>query len=544
MMQQSGERMASKSVDISGVSILAPLDEGYQSILSKEAVGFVAALCQRYTSEVHALLARRSERQAFFDQGGLPDFLPETEHVRNSDWRVAPIPEDLQDRRVEITGPVDRKMIINALNANVKCFMADFEDSLSPTWNNIVKGQINLRDAVNRSIDFVSEQGKAYCLQDHPAVLICRPRGWHLFEKHITVDGRQVPGALMDFGLYVFHNAQALLDQGSGPYFYLPKLQSHLEARLWNEIMDFSEQYLGLEHGVIKATILIETLPAVFEMNEILYEMRDHIVALNCGRWDYIFSYIKTLREHGDRIQPDRTLVGMDKPFLDAYSRLLVKTCHRRGALAMGGMAAFIPIKGDEGKNAEALSRVRMDKEREASNGHDGTWVAHPGLAGIAMEVFDHYIGEGKKNQLAVLRESDTPISAEDLLAVSDGDVTEVGLRSNIRVAVRYIEAWLRGQGCVPLYNLMEDAATAEISRTQIWQWIHHKGITLENEREVDSALFRQLLDEELNNIKGEVGEEAFSKGKFSEASRIMDQITTAPECVEFLTLVGYDYIP
>ena len=543
-MQQSGERMASKSVDISGVSILAPLDEGYQSILSKEAVGFVAALCQRYTSEVHALLARRSERQAFFDQGGLPDFLPETEHVRNSDWRVAPIPEDLQDRRVEITGPVDRKMIINALNANVKCFMADFEDSLSPTWNNIVKGQINLRDAVNRSIDFVSEQGKAYCLQDHPAVLICRPRGWHLFEKHITVDGRQVPGALMDFGLYVFHNAQALLDQGSGPYFYLPKLQSHLEARLWNEIMDFSEQYLGLEHGVIKATILIETLPAVFEMNEILYEMRDHIVALNCGRWDYIFSYIKTLREHGDRIQPDRTLVGMDKPFLDAYSRLLVKTCHRRGALAMGGMAAFIPIKGDEGKNAEALSRVRMDKEREASNGHDGTWVAHPGLAGIAMEVFDHYIGEGKKNQLAVLRESDTPISAEDLLAVSDGDVTEVGLRSNIRVAVRYIEAWLRGQGCVPLYNLMEDAATAEISRTQIWQWIHHKGITLENEREVDSALFRQLLDEELNNIKGEVGEEAFSKGKFSEASRIMDQITTAPECVEFLTLVGYDYIP
>ena len=543
-MQQSGERMASKSVDISGVSILAPLDEGYQSILSKEAVGFVAALCQRYTSEVHALLARRSERQAFFDQGGLPDFLPETEHVRNSDWRVAPIPEDLQDRRVEITGPVDRKMIINALNANVKCFMADFEDSLSPTWNNIVQGQINLRDAVNRSIDFVSEQGKAYCLQDHPAVLICRPRGWHLFEKHITVDGRQVPGALMDFGLYVFHNAQALLDQGSGPYFYLPKLQSHLEARLWNEIMDFSEQYLGLEHGVIKATILIETLPAVFEMNEILYEMRDHIVALNCGRWDYIFSYIKTLRKHSDRIQPDRTLVGMDKPFLDAYSRLLIKTCHRRGALAMGGMAAFIPIKGDEGKNAEALSRVRMDKEREASNGHDGTWVAHPGLAGIAMEVFDHYIGEGKKNQLAVLRESDTPISAEDLLAVSDGDVTEVGLRSNIRVAVRYIEAWLRGQGCVPLYNLMEDAATAEISRTQIWQWIHHKGITLENEREVDSALFRQLLDEELNNIKGEVGEETFSKGKFSEASKIMDQITTAPECVDFLTLVGYDYIP
>ena len=524
------------------VAILGPMTPAYQEILTEDALEFVAELVARYGPERDRLLERRRERQKAFDSGALPDFLPETEAIRNGDWKVAPIPADLQDRRVEITGPVDRKMIINALNAPVKCFMACFEDALSPTWDNVIQGQVNMRDAVEGSISFANPDGKVYRLADKTAVLIARPRGWHLPEKHITLDGRPIPGALLDFGLYLFHNARRLIANGTGPYYYLPKMESHLEARLWAQVMDHSEDRFDLPRGAIKATVLIETLPAVFEMDEILYEMRDHIVALNCGRWDYIFSYIKTLKNHADRVLPDRSVVSMDKPFLDAYSRLLIKTCHKRGALAMGGMAAFIPVK-DPGQNEIALAKVRADKEREARNGHDGTWIAHPGLAGVATEVFNQYIGPGRLNQLHVLREEDAPITARDLLEPSEGAATEAGMRANIRVAVQYIEAWISGRGAVPIYNLMEDAATAEISRTQIWQWIRH-GIRLDNGEAVTASLFRRMLAEELEVVRKEVGEEAYINGRFNEAAEIMDRITTADECVDFLTLAAYDYLP
>jgi malate synthase len=524
------------------IAILGPMTPEYQSVLTAEALEFIAELVARYAPERGRLMARRRERQVAFDGGALPDFLPETAAIRAGDWTVAPIPADLQDRRVEITGPVDRKMIINALNAPVKCFMACLEDALSPTWDNVIQGQINLKDAVAGTISFSNPDGKTYRLSDKTAVLIARPRGWHLPEKHITLNGQIVPAALVDFGLYFFHNARDLIAKGTGPYYYLPKLESHLEARLWAQVMDFSEDQFGLARGTIKATILIETLPAVFEMDEILYEMRDHIVALNCGRWDYIFSYIKTLKNHSDRVLPDRGVVSMDKPFLDAYSRLLIKTCHKRGALAMGGMAAFIPVK-DPGQNEIALAKVRADKEREARNGHDGTWIAHPGLAGVATEVFDKYIGPNRLNQLHVLRDNDAPITARDLLQPCEGAATEAGLRGNIRVAVQYIEAWISGRGAVPIYNLMEDAATAEISRTQIWQWIRH-GIHLDSGETVTAALFRRLLAEELEVVRKEVGEDAYISGRFNEAAQIMDRITTADECVDFLTLAAYDYLP
>lgn len=524
------------------IAILGPMQPAYQAILTDEALSFVAELVARFGPERDRLLARRRERQKAFDAGALPDFLPETAAIRAGDWRVAPIPADLQDRRVEITGPVDRKMVINALNAPVKCFMACFEDALSPTWDNVVQGQVNMRDAVAGSISFANPDGKEYRLADKTAVLIARPRGWHLPEKHVTLNGQPIPGALLDFGLYFFHNARALIAKGTGPYYYLPKMESHLEARLWSQVMDYAEDRFELPRGTIKATVLIETLPAVFEMDEILFEMREHIVALNCGRWDYIFSYIKTLKNHPDRVLPDRGSVSMDKPFLDAYSRLLIKTCHKRGALAMGGMAAFIPVK-DPGQNEIALAKVRADKEREARNGHDGTWIAHPGLAGVATEVFNQHIGPGRLNQLHVLREADAPVTASDLLQPSEGAATEAGMRGNIRVAVQYIEAWISGRGAVPIYNLMEDAATAEISRTQIWQWIRH-GIRLDSEEAVTAALFRRLMAEELEVIRKEVGDETYTKGRFEEAARIMDQITTADECVDFLTLAAYDYLP
>jgi malate synthase len=514
----------------------------YASIYTDEANNFVATLAEEFAPRVRALLDARKERQAEIDAGKLPDFLPETKDIREGDWRILGVPDDLQDRRVEITGPVDRKMIINALNANVKVFMADFEDSLSPTWEKVAQGQINMRDAVNGTISLDDpKSGKHYELNEDPAVLICRARGLHLPEKHIHLYDQEIPGGLIDFGYYFFHNFRALTAKGSAPYFYIPKLQSHKEARWWADVMDKAEDLVGLERGTVKATVLIETLPAVFEMDEILHEFRDHIVALNCGRWDYIFSYIKTLKNFPDRVLPDRQAVTMNTPFLSAYSRLLIKTCHKRGALAMGGMAAFIPAKDPEA-NAAVLKRVVGDKTLEAQNGHDGTWVAHPGLADTAMAVLDEYIGEGNVNQMSVSRADDAEVTAAELLEPCEGDRTEEGMRANLRIAVQYIEAWIQGNGCVPIYGLMEDAATAEISRSSIWQWIHH-GKDLSNGKKITVELFREFMNEEMETIKGELGEERFNAGRFDEAAKIMDRFTTSEELVDFLTVPAYDYL-
>ncbi|WP_033568890.1 malate synthase A [Dickeya undicola] len=514
--------------------------EAERQVLTAETVDFLTALVSRFTPQRNRLLAERQAVQARIDNGELPDFISEMNSIKNSDWKIRGIPADLQDRRVEITGPVERKMVINALNANVKVFMADFEDSLAPGWSKVVEGQINLRDAVRGTISYTSEAGKIYQLKPNPAVLICRVRGLHLPEKHVLWNDEAIPGSLFDFALYFFHNYRQLLEKGSGPYFYLPKTQSWKEAAWWSEVFSYTEERFGLARGTIKATILIETLPAVFQMDEILYHLRDHIVGLNCGRWDYIFSYIKTLKNHPDRVLPDRQSVTMDKPFLNAYSRLLIKTCHRRGAFAMGGMAAFIPSKDAE-RNAWVQEKVRQDKELEARNGHDGTWIAHPGLADTVMPVFDRLLGD-RPNQLDMLREDDAPISAEELLAPCPGERTEAGMRANIRVAVQYIEAWISGNGCVPIYGLMEDAATAEISRTSIWQWIHH-GKTLSDGRVVTKALFRQMLVEEMQVIRGELGEARFDGGRFDDAARLMERITTQDALIDFLTLPGYDLL-
>ncbi|KNC92308.1 malate synthase A [Trabulsiella odontotermitis] len=515
--------------------------EQEEQILTPEAVEFLTELVTRFTAKRNALLAARVKQQQEIDAGVLPDFISETNSIRESEWTIRGIPDDLLDRRVEITGPVERKMVINALNANVKVFMADFEDSLAPNWEKVIDGQINLRDAVNGTISYTNENGKIYQLKPDPAVLICRVRGLHLPEKHVTWRGEAIPGSLFDFALYFFHNYKALLAKGSGPYFYLPKTQAWQEAAWWSEVFCYTEDRFDLPRGTIKATLLIETLPAVFQMDEILHALRDHIVGLNCGRWDYIFSYIKTLKNHPDRVLPDRQVVTMDKPFLSAYSRLLIKTCHRRGAFAMGGMAAFIPSK-DEERNAQVLKKVRADKELEAKNGHDGTWVAHPGLADTVMDVFDSMLGDNP-NQLFVTRETDAPITAEQLLAPCDGERTEEGMRTNIRVAVQYIEAWISGNGCVPIYGLMEDAATAEISRTSIWQWIHHEK-TLSNGKPVTKSLFRQMLQEEMRVIQEELGEERYSGGRFEDAARLMEEITTSDELIDFLTLPGYRLLP
>ncbi|MCL2891592.1 malate synthase A [Brenneria tiliae] len=508
-----------------------------REILNDEAIGFLTELVERFTARRNRLLADRQAQQEKIDNGLLPDFLAETASIRESEWKIRAIPDDLSDRRVEITGPVERKMVINALNANVKVFMADFEDSLSPGWDKVIDGQMNLRDAVTGTISYTSEAGKIYQLKPDPAVLICRVRGLHLPEKHVTWQREGIPASLFDFALYFFHNHQALLAKGSGPYFYLPKMQSWQEAAWWSEVFCHTEDRFDLPRGTIKATVLIETLPAVFQMDEILYALRDHIVGLNCGRWDYIFSYIKTLKNHPDRVLPDRQSVTMDKPFLGAYSRLLIKTCHRRGAFAMGGMAAFIPSK-DPQRNDWVLDKVRKDKELEAGNGHDGTWIAHPGLADAVMEIFDRALQAGK-NQLEVTREEDAPVTAAQLLEPCPGERTEAGMRANIRVAVQYIEAWISGNGCVPIYGLMEDAATAEISRTSIWQWIRH-GKTLSDGRPVTKALFRQMLAEEMLVIQDELGEADFSGGRFDEAARLMEKITTQDELIDFLTLPGY----
>jgi len=511
-----------------------------KQILTAEAQNFLSDLVTRFTPQRNALLAQRIVIQKEIDNGKLPDFLADTQSIKKQEWKIRGIPDDLLDRRVEITGPVERKMVINALNANVKVFMADFEDSLAPSWEKVIEGQINLHDAVNRTISYTNENGKLYQLKADPAVLICRVRGLHLPEKHVLWEGKPIPGALFDFALYFYHNYQQLLKSGSGPYFYLPKLQAYQEAAWWSEVFSFTEDSFNLPRGTIKATVLIETLPAVFQMDEILYHMRDHIVGLNCGRWDYIFSYIKTLKNHADRVLPDRQSVTMDKPFLNAYSRLLIKTCHRRGAFAMGGMAAFIPSK-DVQQNEIVLQKVQADKELEARNGHDGTWVAHPGLADTVMAVFDKALGS-RQNQLDVMREKDAAITANELLEPCPGERTENGMRANIRVALQYIEAWICGNGCVPIYGLMEDAATAEISRTSIWQWIRHQK-TLSDGQKVTKELFNRLLEEEFNVVKQELGEARFNSGRFAEAAKLMQRITTQDELIDFLTLPGYELL-
>ncbi len=512
-------------------------DPQFDSVLTAPALAFVTELVERFGPRVQQLLAARDQRQARIDAGELPDFLPETRAVRDGDWKVAPIPADLLDRRVEITGPTDRKMIINALNSGAKVFMADCEDSLSPGWDNVVRGQANLRDAVARRIDFTSPEGKAYRLSEKPAVLFVRPRGWHLFEKHLSLGGQPVPGAFVDFGLYLFHNHEALKSRGTGPYFYLPKLEGHREARLWAEVFDFAERRLGIAHGTIKCTVLIETILAAFEMDEILYELRDYIVALNCGRWDYIFSFIKKFARRPDFVLPDRQQVTMTTHFLRSYSLLCIQTCHKRGAMAMGGMAAQIPIKNDPAANDAAIAKVRADKEREAGDGHDGTWVAHPGLVPVAMEVFDRLMPT--PNQVTRLRD-DVRIVAADLLKIPAGTITEAGLRNNVSVALQYLAAWLSGNGCVPIYNLMEDAATAEISRAQVWQWIRHPAGVLDDGRKVTASMFRDLLAAEQKRLAAELGEDAWTRGNFKRAGQLLDEITTSEEFATFLTLAAY----
>lgn len=523
-----------------GVAISGAMDARFDEILTPEALAFVAGLQRSFNTRRKALLAARAERQKRFDAGEVPGFLAETKAVRDGDWTIAPLPADLLDRRVEITGPTDRKMVINALNSGAKVFMTDFEDANSPTWANCIEGQINLRDRWAGRIDFTDPStGKAYTLKSGPAVLIVRPRGWHLDEAHVTVDGEAMSGSLFDFGLYLFHNAKVQLAAGTGPYFYLPKLESHLEARLWNDVFVAAQEGLGLPRGTIKATVLIETLPAAFEMHEILHELREHVAGLNCGRWDYIFSFIKKLAKNPAYVLPDRSQVIMGEAFLRAYSLLLIQTCHRRGAFAMGGMAAQIPVKNDPAANEAAFAKVRADKEREASDGHDGTWVAHPDLVPVAMEVFDRLMPQ--PNQLDKLR-PDVAIDRADLLKVHRGTRTEQGVRDNIRVGVLYLEAWLRGRGAVPIYNLMEDAATAEISRAQIWQFVKY-GVTLEGGITVTPAWFETVFEQEMERVKREVGEAAFAGGRFPEAVALFKTLSLAPEFEEFLTLPAYRLI-
>ncbi|RUO31265.1 malate synthase A [Aliidiomarina soli] len=518
-----------------------PATAASEQIFTASAVEFLNQLATHFAGEIPPLLAQREADQARYDKGELPDFDPATAAVRDSDWRVAEIPRDLQKRRLEITGPVDRKMVINALNADVDVFMADFEDAQSPTWDGLIDGQLNLRDANRGEISFEdTAKGKRYQLNENPALLIARVRGLHLPEKHILHQGKPLPGALLDFAMYVFHNHQQRLANGSGVYFYLPKLQHSREAAWWSKVFTFTEDYFELKRGTIRATVLIETLPAVFQMHEILHALKEHIVALNCGRWDYIFSYIKTLRAHADRVLPDRQVVSMDKPFLNAYSRLLIQTCHKRGALAMGGMAAFIPSK-DEAENERILAKVKADKEQEFGNGHDGTWIAHPGLATTVKEVYQRYLGDSD-NQLQVLRENDTDIDQALLLQPCEGERTEQGMRANIRVSVQYIAAWISGKGCVPIYGLMEDAATAEISRTSIWQWITHAQL-LSDGRTVTRELFESMLAEEAEVVRNEVGETRWEAENFAPAVELFARLTVADQLDDFLTLPGYQLL-
>jgi len=519
--------------------VLGRITPQFAEILTPKALAFVAELHRQFDARRQELLARRAKRQKLFDDHALPDFLAETRKIRESDWQIAPQPRDLLDRRVEITGPTDRKMVINALNCGASTFMADFEDANCPTWFNMIDGQINLRDAVRRTIT-LEQGGKSYKLNDKTAVLIVRPRGWHLDEKHVTVDGRPVAGGIFDFALYFFHNAKELMARGSGPYFYLPKLESHLEARLWNEIFVVAQEFLGLPKGTIKATCLIETVVAAFEMDEILWELKDHSAGLNIGRWDYIFSCIKKFRSNRDFCLADRAQVTMTAPFIRSYALLLVKTCHRRGAPAMGGMAAQIPIKNDPAANEAALEKVRQDKLREVTDGCDGTWVAHPALVPIAKEVFDKHMPQ--PNQYGKQR-PDVSVAAMDLLDFKpSAPITEAGLRNNISVGIQYLGAWLAGNGCVPVFNLMEDAATAEISRSQIWQWIRSPKGVLDDGRKVTVELVDRLLQEELPKVKACLGEDAWKAGRYEESAKLFAQITEG-DYVEFLTLPAYAQI-
>jgi malate synthase len=522
------------------VEFLARNDERARQILTSEALAFIVELERKFGDRRHELLQARVLRQRRLDAGERPSFLKETEQVRNGNWRVAPLPADLIDRRVEITGPVDRKMIINALNSGASVFMADFEDSNTPTWANLIEGHHNLRDAIRRTINYEDPKtGKAYKLNERVAVLIVRPRGWHLPEKHLLVDGRPMSGSLFDFGLFFWHNAKELLQRGSGPYFYLPKMESHLEARLWNDVFLHAQEALGLPLGSIKATVLIETVLASFEMDEILYELREHSAGLNCGRWDYIFSFIKKFSGDRSAIFPDRALVTMTTHFMRSYSKLLIKTCHRREVHGIGGMAAYIPIKNDAAANTRAMDQVRADKEREVTDGHDGTWVAHPGLVPLAKEVFDN--GMPGPNQI-VRKLEDVTINAEDLLAPVTGAITEAGVRQNVAVGIGYLESWLRGTGCVPLFNLMEDAATAEISRAQLWQWIHHRA-KLNDGLLIDAGLFERVVKEELDRFLGSTEYSGSNNQKYREAADLLQKLVLSDTFVEFLTLPAYDLL-
>ncbi len=528
-----------------GVTLEAPVKDKFEDILTPDALEFLADLTRRFRGRRDELLETRKETQARLDAGEQLDFRPETKDVRESDWTVDPVPEDLRDRRVEITGPSSQKnMVVNAFNSGAKVYMTDFEDSDSPTWNNVLQGQLNLYNAIRNQIDFTSD-GKEYSLDapvgsDRVATLMVRPRGLHLDEKHIHVDGEPVPGSFVDFGLYFFHNSERLLEQGTGPYFYIPKLEHHEEAGLWNDIFNFAQDELGIDRGTIKATVLIETITAVFEMHEILHELQEHSAGLNCGRWDYIFSFIKKFRNQSHVLIPNRDQVTMTVPCMRAYAQLAIKTCHRRGVHSMGGMASQIPVKDNPQLNEENMNKVRADKEREASDGHDGTWVAHPALVDVAMEVFDEHMPEA--NQIERKRE-DVEVSAEDLLEVPEGTITEEGLRTNVHVGLQYLGAWLAGNGCVPIDHNMEDAATAEISRTQVWHWIHHPRGVLEDGREVTKDLFRTVLEEEHEKVREKLGERLYATGEFEQAEQLFEELSVSDEFVEFLTLPGYEYL-
>ncbi len=529
---------------LEGIQFKGHLKPEYQSILTPEAQAFLIKLHRTFNERRQALLKKRAERQRMLDDGIMPDFLPETVEIRRDpSWRVASIPNDLQKRWVEITGPTERKMMINALNSGADIFLADFEDALSPTWSNVVEGQINLIDAIDRTISFTSPEGKEYALKGKTAVLIVRPRGWHLNEKHVIIDDEQMSGSLFDFGLYFFHNAKRLLKAGSGPYFYLPKIENHLEARLWNDVFLMAQEALGVPRGTIRATVLIETILAVFEMDEILFELKEHSAGLNAGRWDYLFSIIKKFRNQEGFVFPDRAQLTMTVPFMRAYTELLVKTCHKRGAQAMGGMAAFIPSRKDKEVNEMALRKVREDKLRESQAGFDGTWVAHPDLVPVAMEVFQSFL-KGRPNQIERQRD-DVEVTNQELLdfRVQGGKITEAGLRQNVNVGLQYLESWLRGQGAVALYNLMEDAATCEISRAQLWQWVHQPNGILNDGREITVELFRQVMEEELAKIKTGYSEQNYFASKFAIASQLMDKLVSERQFAEFMTLSAYKYL-
>jgi len=526
------------STDLNGIEFLAPANQNDAAVLTPEAVAFIVDLQRTFNARRKTLLDARHERQKRIDGGERPDFLADTKQIREAAWTVAPLPKDILDRRVEITGPVDRKMIINALNSGAKVFMADFEDSSTPTWSNLIDGHINLRDAIRRTISYSDPAtGKQYKLNNEVAVLFVRPRGWHLEERHMTVDGEAMSGSIFDFGLYFFHNAKELLARGSGPYFYLPKMESHLEARLWNDIFLRAQEKIGLPKGSIKATVLIETILATFEMDEILYELREHSAGLNCGRWDYIFSFIKKFSTDPYSVLPDRAQVTMMTHFMRSYSKLAIKTCHRRNVHAMGGMSAYIPVKTDPEANEKAIAQVQADKEREASDGHDGTWVAHPGLVPVAKEIFDRLMPQ--PNQIAKQLPDYNPTAA-DLLQVPEGQITEAGLKQNVAVGLGYLEAWLRGIGCVPLFNLMEDAATAEISRAQLWQWVHNSA-KLSDGRVVDAPMVENTIAAELSRQKGSVDEWRYAA--YEKAANLMRDLILSPQFTEFLTLPAYERI-